>query len=378
MKLLSACLLFHLLVTSSAIKWLAVGRQNGPLRRSDCRRLKRETIFTKDQSRMCTENADIIPVLKHSSETVIKSCKTLFGRNRWNCSSIEKLPKLSRDLTIGSKEQAFVHAFSTASLIQIIAQACASGSISSCSCGTPIRKRKELEPDKRARDAMSTENRHAFIGCGHNLRFATKFARNFADVPWDKRLRKTTRRPTKNLRLNKRSLTNLHNNRVGRQVANKLVQEKCRCHGTSGSCTAKSCWRIVPSLEKIGKHIQVLYGESIQVRAKFNKKKEKRVLIKVTNPFKKAPINKNVKPDQLVFYTISPDYCKADERFETPGTTGRTCEEVGDGSCESLCCGRGYTTESIKVVERCDCKYYWCCYIKCSKCTKLIEVHQCR
>ena len=54
-----------------------------------------------------------------------------------------------------------------------------------------------------------------------------------------------------------------------------------------------------------------------------NKKRDKKILVKVVNPLKKSLANRTVKPDRLVFYTISPDYCKADERFETPGTTGR-------------------------------------------------------
>jgi len=43
-----------------------------------------------------------------------------------------------------------------------------------------------------------------------------------------------------------------------------------------------------------------------------------------------------------------------------------------------MCCGRGYTVETIQVRHRCDCKYYWCCYVKCSTCTKRVDVYRCR
>lgn len=43
-----------------------------------------------------------------------------------------------------------------------------------------------------------------------------------------------------------------------------------------------------------------------------------------------------------------------------------------------MCCGRGFTVETMQVRHRCDCKYYWCCYVKCSTCTKKVDVYRCR
>jgi len=61
-------------------------------------------------------------------------------------------------------------------------------------------------------------------------------------------------------------------------------------------------------------------------------------------------------------------------------TVCRECakDHPGSGGCRSMCCGRGYTVESIQVRHRCDCKYYWCCYVKCSTCTKRVDVYRCR
>jgi len=58
----------------------------------------------------------------------------------------------------------------------------------------------------------------------------------------------------------------------------------------------------------------------------------------------------------------------------------RVCEKdsTDTDGCQSMCCGRGYTVETVVVKHHCDCKYYWCCYVKCKTCTKTVEISRCR
>lgn len=68
----------------------------------------------------------------------------------------------------------------------------------------------------------------------------------------------------------------------------------------------------------------------------------------------------------LIYITKSPDYCRRDKQSGSLGTVGRTCNathESSSGSCASLCCGRGYITVLREQVERCHCKYIWCCTV---------------
>ncbi|XP_036332207.1 troponin C-like, partial [Rhagoletis pomonella] len=47
----------------------------------------------------------------------------------------------------------------------------------------------------------------------------------------------------------------------------------------------------------------------------------------------------------------------------------------GLDGCGILCCGRGYNTKNIVVRERCNCKFHWCCQVKCDVCVKVLEEH---
>lgn len=62
------------------------------------------------------------------------------------------------------------------------------------------------------------------------------------------------------------------------------------------------------------------------------------------------------------------------------GTHGRVCNKTSSGldGCAILCCGRGYNTKKIVVKERCNCKFQWCCQVKCDICTRHIEEYTCK
>lgn len=109
------------------------------------------------------------------------------------------------------------------------------------------------------------------------------------------------------------------------------------------------------------------------VKSKLDKRRNKRIL-KRKFPSK---YNSNAIPDKtvLVYNAASPDYCRPDDFFDTPGTKGRICKK---NNCQDMCCSRGYTSHIIKKKERCECRYYWCCYIKCRECVTSIHVNTCK
>lgn len=44
-----------------------------------------------------------------------------------------------------------------------------------------------------------------------------------------------------------------------------LMKMHCRCHGVSGSCELKTCWKFMPSFNEIGNVLKQKYGKAILV-----------------------------------------------------------------------------------------------------------------
>lgn len=58
----------------------------------------------------------------------------------------------------------------------------------------------------------------------------------------------------------------------------------------------------------------------------------------------------------------------------------RQCNGSSTGyeGCEYLCCSRGHVTRTEEILERCDCKYISCCYVKCKTCRKVMKTYECK
>jgi len=87
-----------------------------------------------------------------------------------------------------------------------------------------------------------------------------------------------------------------------------------------------------------------------------------------------------ISPEELVHVHRSPNYCRMNIKRGILGTQGRVCNRTSQGadSCDLLCCGRGYNTQVVRYVERCHCKFHWCCYVECKTCETMIDFHTCK
>lgn len=83
----------------------------------------------------------------------------------------------------------------------------------------------------------------------------------------------------------------------------------------------------------------------------------------------------------LVYLDDSPNYCDRNLRLGSLGTTGRPCNLTARGDlngCDFLCCERGYNTHEFVRVEKCRCKFKWCCNVQCDTCRERIEQYTCK
>lgn len=62
------------------------------------------------------------------------------------------------------------------------------------------------------------------------------------------------------------------------------------------------------------------------------------------------------------------------------GTAGRVCSKTSRGmdGCDVMCCGRGYDTTRVTRITKCECKFQWCCSVKCKDCEETVDVHTCK
>jgi wingless-type MMTV integration site family protein 4 len=146
---------------------------------------------------------------------------------------------------------------------------------------------------------------------------------------------------------------------------------ECKCHGVSGSCEMRTCWRAMPPFRRVGELLKEKFDGATEVKA----------VVRGTRSML-VPLNPQFKPhteQDLVYMEGSPDFCEADLKLGSLGTHGRVCNKTSkaiDG-CDLLCCGRGYNTRKVTIVERCRCKFHWCCVVKCKQCTRTIDEHVC-
>ncbi|XP_071549476.1 protein Wnt-11b-2-like isoform X2 [Panulirus ornatus] len=420
-------------ITAWSINWLSLNR--GGYERwghsRSCKNARRVYGFTRSQTRTCKKQVEVMPHVQHAAVTTVTTCQRMFQTRRWNCSSVLNAPDLSPDLTTGTREQAVVHALSSAAITWAVSRACSQGTLVLCGCG-----RVPQEPP----------NGHfKWGGCGDNVKFGDMIAREFIDAKGGKRKKrskdrrrreaedaagegwansarhnrevlpftptslhahanvqsKNTRRKTrsrkreggqaKTVRIRSRSRkkkkkrrknakgqqnqaikqANQHNNRVGRRVVKASLSTQCKCHGVSGSCNIKTCWKALPNFIEAGERLYRSYLSGVEVR-QVSAGPRLRLL-------PASPAVSRYSRDDLIYVTKSPDYCHPEPRVGSLGTGGRRCNASSQGvdGCGVMCCGRGYTSHTHHTRHRCHCKYHWCCYVECKTCTVWHDVHTC-
>uniref|UniRef100_A0A803VW70 Protein Wnt n=1 Tax=Ficedula albicollis TaxID=59894 RepID=A0A803VW70_FICAL len=349
-----------------------------------CDRLKLE----KKQRRMCRRDPGVAETLLEAISMSALECQYQFRFERWNCtlegryrasllkrgfketaflyaiSSAGLTHAMAWDFPAfpgvffhfglesepvpgvfaGFKETAFLYAISSAGLTHAMAKACSAGRMERCTCD----------------EAPDLENREAWQwgGCGDNLKYSNKFVKEFLG-----------RKPNKDLR----ARVDFHNNLVGMKVIKAGVETTCKCHGVSGSCTVRTCWRQLSPFHEIGKQLKQKYETSLKVGSTTNEATGEG---DISPPKKSIPGHSDQIPrtTDLVYIDDSPSFCLM-SRY-SPGTSGRKCYK--DKNCDSICCGRGHNTQSRVVTRPCQCQVRWCCYVECKQCTQREEVYTCK
>nr|CAD7199107.1 unnamed protein product [Timema douglasi] len=268
-----------------------------------------------------------------------------------------------RSLDNGSREAAFTYAISSAGVAYAVTAACSRGNISECGCDPGHKSRKEPAPQG-----------WKWGGCSADVGYGMKFARRFLDA--------------REIEGDERSLMNLHNNKAGRKAVKSNLHTECKCHGVSGSCTMKTCWKTLPPFRQIGDSLMKKYSRAravvaVQSGSRLSRRRPLQLVLKRPPPrgFKAVPALLRVpRRSDLVFLQDSPNYCEKDPSKGSLGTSGRLCNRTSRGTdgCDLMCCGRGYNTHQYTKTWQCHCKFHWCCYVNCDTCSERTEEYTCK
>jgi wingless-type MMTV integration site family protein 4 len=297
-----------------------------------------------------------------------------------------------------SRETAFIYAINSAAAMYEVTRACTKGDLKKCSCNKQPEKNESNNNNNFKISKTMTQN-FEWSGCSDNVLFGYKLSKNFVDskelLESDKQQLKLRRRDN-SYTSKEIKLMNLHNNEVGRRIILKNMKQMCKCHGVSGSCSIKVCWKILPEFRVIGDELMKSYR--LAARIKENRVKER---VKKLNMIVSRRSSRNshetelLYKDDLIFIDKSPNFCQHSKRDGIIGTKGRLCSLIEDETisnntllksysdeisktCDYLCCGRGYYSKVIETEEDCDCQFQWCCSVKCKKCKKKVTQYYCK
>uniref|UniRef100_A0A674P116 Protein Wnt n=1 Tax=Takifugu rubripes TaxID=31033 RepID=A0A674P116_TAKRU len=276
-----------------ATNWLSLARlpRSRPLSgAAPCARLRG---LTPGQVGVCRARGEVMESVRRAAEMVIEECQHQFRNRRWNCSTTPRgINVFGRVMNQGTREAAFVHALSSAALAMAVTRACTRGELEKCGCDRKVR-------------GVSPEG-FQWSGCSDNLSYGVAFSQTFVDEP----------ERAKGLSAG-RPLMNLHNNESGRKAILHNMQVECKCHGVSGSCELRTCWKVMPPFRRVGIVLKERFDGATEVR-----------LTRIGSRTALLPRDPQVKPPaarDLLYLAPSPDFCHLDPENGIPGTAGRRC-----------------------------------------------------
>ncbi|XP_028143243.1 protein Wnt-4 isoform X1 [Diabrotica virgifera virgifera] len=249
----------------------------------------------KHQKLLCLKRTGLPEIVRDYRKLTVLSCINHFKYEQWPCLRHRKyFRKIYR-------ETSFMHSLSASAFMYLVAKACAAGKLENCKCAS--------------HGKSDNSSNWQWGGCGDNTKFAKNLTFRFFQL---------RRKGDVNQSLFR------HNSEIGMRVVIRNEEKVCKCHGLSGSCTYKTCFKKIRPFDTIVKELKNHYHNAIKVESSNNYQ------------LKKKGNRKN-----LLYLENSPNFC--------PSTVGRRCEDVVN--CDTLCCGRGFSTKTTKVKETCKCRW---------------------
>ena len=168
---------------------------------------------------------------------------------------------------------------------------------------------------------------------------------------------------------------------VAMQVVQDNMKTSCRCHGLSGSCAVKTCWRELPTLYEVGDILRTKYDNAIKVDVHHPRHGGPAALRYYDSDSDVHRIPANT---ELVYLVKSGNYCiliqnYTQGRYCMPSANLTTTSNLGQyyPPCEDFCCTRQFYMVQRQEVHSCNCRFIWCCEVVCQTCMKTVTEYRC-
>ncbi|KAH3863356.1 hypothetical protein DPMN_026341 [Dreissena polymorpha] len=301
----------------------------------------------------------IVESIREGLEEAAEECKHQFRWDRWNCPvTSTNIVSKSRQ-SQATREVAFLQSVSAAGIMYSVTESCNRADNALCSCG----------------DGGKFHYGHDTLhwkwgGCSHNVQFGEKVSRLYLG--------------TGKASADISNALKSHNERAGHKTVKHTMKTTCKCHGVTGSCQMRTCWKHMSNFRLIGD----------KLRKKFKRAKDLRHMrgfMPYTNKVRHPKLTK-ISKDDLVHFEDSPLYCETDNASGYLGTLGRECLKLEKGankssmskferhSCRRLCneCGHRVGRHLVREEYDCDCEFRWCCSVQCRRCTRDVTRYYCK
>ncbi|KAG7329130.1 hypothetical protein KOW79_007304 [Hemibagrus wyckioides] len=333
------------------------GNNLSQFEKRSCRRLCHECGLKVEEKRIEIAYLSYTSSVLAGAQNGMQECKHQFAWDRWNCPESTFHLSTHRRLRSATRETSFVHAISAAGVMYTLTRNCSLGDLDNCGCDN-------------SRNGKIGGRGWLWGGCSDNVDFGERISKQYVDAFETGQ--------------DARAAVNLHNNAAGRLAVKATMKRICRCHGMSESCAMQTCWMQLAEFREVGNYLKVKHDQAHKLE--LDKRRMRAGNSADNRGGAIADAFNSIARSELIYLEDSPDYCAKNLSLGLHGTEGRECLQSGKNlsqwekhSCRRLCHECGLRVEEIRteIVSSCNCKFHWCCTVKCENCTQIIVKYVC-